>query len=273
LASLGSPVGFIGKVADDRLGRSFGEGIHGLGVVFKGPAGSGRPASTDPSAASVIGTGRSLILVTPDADRTMCTSLGVSADLTSDDVDPALIGRAKVTYLEGYLFDRPAAKDAFRYAIKVAHDAGRKVAMSLSDSFCVQRHQVDFLDLVDGPLDILFANSDEVRALAGTEDLDAAIDRVRRAGLTVTITLGAEGALVFEGADPVERVSAWPPPAILDTTGAGDLYAAGFLHGLTAGLPLVQCARLGSVAASECISHVGATPETNLAALVDQALR
>lgn len=269
LASLGSQAGFIGKVASDRLGRSFARDIRALGVTFPDADSGTLPGQT---ATPVDGTGRCLILITPDADRTMCTSLGISAALSSEDIDTELVSRAKVTYLEGYLFDPPPAKDAFRYAIKVAHDAGRKVAMSLSDPFCVERHRADFLDLVDGPLDLLFGNADELRSLAEVDDLEEAILRVRRAGLIVTVTLGAEGALVFDGGGDIVRVAAVPVSAVVDTTGAGDLYAAGFLHGFSGGHPLERCARIGAVAAAECIAHVGARPEVSLAGLVAETL-
>ena len=261
LASLGSRTGFIGRVADDALGRSFAEDITGLGVAFSSPGSRSR------SQVAATGTGRCLILVTPDADRTMCTSLGISASFDSKDIDADLLGRAKVTYLEGYLFDLPPAKDAFRGAIKISHDAGRRVAMSLSDPFCVERHRDDFSELVDGPIDLLFGNADEVRSLTGTEDLAAACERLRRPGLTVTVTLGADGAVVFDEHTDVVRVPASPVPSVVDTTGAGDLYAAGFLHGFTTGLPLERCAHLGAVAAAECIAHIGARPQVDLSAL------
>jgi sugar/nucleoside kinase (ribokinase family) len=260
LASLGARAGFIGRVASDRLGNAFTADIQSLGVRV----GSPRPVA----AASGVGTGRCLILVTPDADRTMCTSLGVAADLDGGDIDPELVGGALVTYLEGYLFDQGPAKQAFRRAIAVAHGAGRKVAMSLSDSFCVERHGDDFRDLVSSELDLLFSNEEEICSLAGIDDVEAACRRFRRAGLTTTVTLGAAGALVWAGDDPGPlRVPAATVAHVVDTTGAGDLYAAGFLCGYTRGLDLGRCSQLGAIGAAEVISHFGARPEANLAVL------
>jgi sugar/nucleoside kinase (ribokinase family) len=255
LASFGAPAGFIGRIAGDRLGDVFGREIGSLGVAFGGSRSEG------------TGTGRCLILVTPDADRTMCTSLGAAAELDAQDIDVDLVERASVTYLEGYLFDLPPAKDAFRKAITVAHGAGRRAAMSLSDPFCVERHRDDFLSLVHSELDLLFANAEEVCQLTGAEDVEEACRRLRRPGLTVTVTCGADGALAFEGDGPVIAVKAAPVARVVDTTGAGDLYAAGFLHGWTQGLGLERCARLGAIAAAEIISHLGARPEADLAEL------
>jgi sugar/nucleoside kinase (ribokinase family) len=260
LASLGCATGFIGKIADDRLGHVFAHDIGSLGVVF----GGGR--SRD------VGTGRCLILVTPDADRTMCTSLGAAAELEADDVDVALVERGAVTYLEGYLFDLAPAKEAFRLAISVAHRAGRRVAMSLSDPFCVTRHHDDFASLVASDLDLLFANADEICELAGVDDVDQACARLRRPGLTVTVTMGAAGAVAFADDGPVVRAPAVEVDRVVDTTGAGDLYAAGFLCGWTRGWGLDRCAGLGAIAAAEIISHLGARPEVDLAELAGPAL-
>ncbi|HWW52726.1 MAG TPA: adenosine kinase [Acidimicrobiales bacterium] len=260
LAALGAPAAFIGRVADDRLGKIFGHDIGSLGVVFGGTRSVGS------------GTGRCLILVTPDADRTMCTSLGVAAELDSDDIDESLVERAAVTYLEGYLFDLPPAKEAFRRAISVAHRAGRRVAMSLSDPFCVTRHRNDFAALVDSELDLLFANADEVCELTGVDDVEEACGRLRRPGLTVTVTRGALGAVTFAGDGPVVQVPAVAVDRVVDTTGAGDLYAAGYLFGWTRSLSPERCARLGAIAAAEIISHLGARPEADLAALAAPTL-
>ena len=260
LAALGARVAFIGRVADDRLGKIFGHDIASLGVVFGG-------THSDES-----GTGRSLVLVTPDADRTMCTSLGVAAQLDSDDIDETLVERAAVTYLEGYLFDLPPAKEAFRHAITVAHVAGRRVAMSLSDPFCVTRHRADFAALVESELDLLFANAEEVCELTGVEDFGEACSRLRRPGLTVTVTRGALGAVTFSGDGPLVEVAAEAVDRVVDTTGAGDLYAAGYLFGWTRGLSLDRCARLGAIAAAEIIGHLGARPEADLAALAAATL-
>jgi sugar/nucleoside kinase (ribokinase family) len=252
IASLGGRSGFIGKVKDDTLGRIFRHDITAAGVTFRTPAASDGPA-----------TGTCLILVTGDAQRTMNTFLGACGDLEPGDIDRGLIESANVTYLEGYLFDRPPAQAAFRLAAEIAHEAGRKVALSLSDRFCVDRHRAAFLELVDHHIDILFANEGELLALFETGDVDAAIARL--AGMTslAVVTRGAEGSLIVAPEGTI-AVPAAPVGRIVDTTGAGDLYAAGFLHALTQGRPLAECGRLGSLAAAEIISHYGARPETPL---------
>jgi len=258
LASMGARTGFIGRVADDRFGAVFADDLRELGVSF----GSGRLARGPEWA-----TGRCLILVTPDADRTMCTTLGVAAHLGPEDVDGDLVSRSKVTYLEGYLWDEPVAKAAIRTAIAAAHDAGRKVAMSLSDPFCVERHREAWAAMASTDLDILFGNESELCSLAEVDDLEEACRRVRRPGLLVTVTRGARGAWAFDGDGPIISVDAHEPPQVVDTTGAGDLYAAGFLHGLVRGRDLEACARLGGLTAAEVISHVGARPEADLVEL------
>ena len=255
LASLGARAGFIGKVADDRLGSVFGADLASLGVEFERASGPG-------------GTGRSLILVTPDADRTMCTTLGVAATLGPDDLDHDLIASAQITYLEGYLWDEPQAKAAFRRAIGVAHEAGGRVAMSMSDPFCVDRHRVEYAALAADQLDLLLGNEAELCSLMEVDDLSEACRRVRRPGLTVSVTRGPLGAWMFEGADgPIVEVPVEGSPAVVDTTGAGDLFAAGLLFGMTRGFELEACARLGNLAAGEVISHVGARPNGSLAEL------
>ncbi|HVM68095.1 MAG TPA: adenosine kinase [Acidimicrobiales bacterium] len=255
LASLGARTGFIGKVADDRFGAVFEADLTALGVEFGRANGTGA-------------TGRCLILITPDADRTMCTTLGVAATLGPDDLDDGLIARSSVTYLEGYLWDEPQAKDAFRRAITVAHGAGRRVAMSMSDPFCVERHRGEFAALAADHLDILFGNEAELCSLMEVDDLAEAVRRVRRPGLLVSVTRGPLGAWVFEGTDgPVAQVPVEGSPDVVDTTGAGDLFAAGFLYGLCRGSDLEACARLGNLTASEVISHVGARPERDLGTL------
>jgi len=255
LASLGARAGFIGKVADDRFGGVFAADLDALGVTFARALGPG-------------GTGRSLILITPDADRTMCTTLAAAATLGPDDLDDALIAAAAVTYLEGYLWDEPQAKEAFRRAISVAHDAGRRVAMSMSDPFCVARHRREFAHLAADHLDIILGNDTELCSLMEVDDLAAACEKVRRPGLIVSVTRGPRGAWVFEGLDgPVVDVPVEGAPRVVDTTGAGDLFAAGFLYGLTRSADLETCARLGNLSAAEVISHVGARPEVPLASL------
>jgi sugar/nucleoside kinase (ribokinase family) len=197
----------------------------------------------------------------------MNTFLGACVDLTPDDIDEALVASAGITYLEGYLFDPPAAKEAFRKAAKIARDAGRKVALSLSDSFCVHRYRHEFLDLIAEHIDILFANEAEIEALYGVADVDAAADTLADQVEIAAITLGAEGSLLIRGSERV-RVPAAPVDKVVDTTGAGDLYAAGVLFGLSRGESLAECGRLGSIAAGEIISHYGARPLTALAKLI-----
>jgi len=258
LASLGTGAGFIGRVADDRLGVVFTADLEALGVAF-----GGRVVVGDG------GTGRCLILVTPDADRTMCTSLGVAAQLGPADLDLDLIRRSAVTYLEGYLWDEPQAKDAYRTAISTAHGAGRLAAMSMSDPFCVDRHRGEFARLAARDLDIVFGNESELCSLMEVDDLERACALIRRPGLLVSVTRGAKGAWVFEGEEgAIVDVSVHGTPTVVDTTGAGDLYAAGFLFGLTAGRDLATCARLGNAAAAEVISHMGARPETDLLSVI-----
>jgi sugar/nucleoside kinase (ribokinase family) len=255
-ASLGSRVAYIGRVRDDQLGAIFTHDIRAAGVDF-----ATRPATEGP------GTARCLVMVTPDAQRTMCTYLGASVGLGRADVDPDLVARAQVTYLEGYLWDPPEAKEAFRAAIGAARAAGRRVALTLSDPFCVERHRAEFLALVEDDVDVLFANRDEIMALFEADDLESAIAAVRaRAGVTA-ITLSEHGSLVVSRGE-VTAVPAAPAERVVDTTGAGDLYAAGFLHALTEGRPLADCARIGGIAAAEVIGHVGARPEADLRRLV-----
>jgi sugar/nucleoside kinase (ribokinase family) len=255
IASFGGKAGFIGKVADDELGRIFGHDIRAVGVTFRTPP----TAGGNPTA-------RSLILVTPDGERTMNTFLGVSPELDHGEVDANLVTAAKVVYLEGYLFDRPEAKAAFRQAAKLAKGAGRKVALTLSDSFCVERHRAEFLDLIRGDVDILFANESEITALYRVASFDEAARLARVDSELAILTRSAKGSLILSGEKAVS-VAPEPVARVVDTTGAGDLYAAGFLFGYTAGKSLDICGRLGSLAAAEIISHVGARPETALAKL------
>ena len=256
LASLGGRGAYVGKVRDDDLGRIFAHDLRALGVRF----------DTAPAAAGP-GTARCLVLVSPDAQRTMATYLGACVGLGPDDVDEDLVAAAKVTYLEGYLWDPPGAKQAFRKAIAAARAAGRRVALSLSDAFCVERWRDEFLDLLDGSVDILFANETEIVSLFEASDFDAALQKARGRVPLAALTRSAKGSVVLAG-DEVHIVDAAPVSRVVDTTGAGDLYAAGFLFGLTRDLPPATCARLGGIAAAEVISHVGARPETALSGLV-----
>ncbi|HVM51733.1 MAG TPA: adenosine kinase [Acidimicrobiales bacterium] len=255
LASLGGRGGFIGRVRDDQLGTVFAHDIRSVGIEFPVP-----PATTGSP------TGRSLIIVSSDAERTMNTLLGAAAELGPDDVDAAFVARAQVTYLEGYLFDRELAGQAFEKAAAAAHNAGRLVALTLSDSFCVERFLTAFRGLVSDVVDILFGNEDELCLLYETDDAMEALGHAERVCDLVVMTRSADGSVVSKRGQRLE-VAAEPVPRVVDTTGAGDLYAAGFLYGLTHGHDLATSARLGSIAAAEVISHVGARPETVLAGL------
>ena len=258
LASLGSRGAFIGKVRNDQLGGIFQHDIRAAGVAFQTPAATDGPP-----------TARCLIFVTADAQRTMGTFLGVSVDLGPGDLDRAVIEAAKVTYLEGYLWDAPDAKAAFQAAAEMAHEARRKVALTLSDPFCVERHRDSFLELIGGHVDLLFANEDEICSLYQVENFDRALQEVRGHCEIAALTRGDKGSVVLAGGD-VHVVDAAPVDKVIDTTGAGDLYAAGFLHGYTRGKGLYDCGRIGSLAAAEAISHYGARPETVLADVVSQ---
>ena len=213
-----------------------------------------------------------MILVTPDAERTMNTYLGACQELTPADVDPHLIQRAKVTYMEGYLWDPPLAKEAFLKAARIAHEAGQEVSLTLSDSFCVQRYLSEFQDLVRNHVDILFANTSEILALWETDDWDEAVRQTRQHCDLAALTRSDKGSVIVT-ADEVHEIPAWPVDKVVDLTGAGDLYAAGFLYGYTHGRDFAACGRIASLAAGEAISHVGARPETPLAELVLQRLR
>ncbi|MHB8682002.1 MAG: adenosine kinase [Acidimicrobiales bacterium] len=265
VAALGGRAGFIGKVADDELGEVFLHDIRAAGVVT--PA-SWRPAPAD--AAADRATGRCLVLVTPDGERTMATHLGVASTLGPDDVDDDLVAAAAVVYIEGYLWDLGPAKAAIRRAVEVAHAADVLVALSLSDPFCVERHQKEFLGLLHGEVDVLFANEDEVRLLFGARDFEGAVDAVEETGVLAALTRGAAGAVVVDAAGP-RSVPATPVPAVVDTTGAGDLFAAGFLYGLTHGRDPGDCARLAALCAGEVISHLGARPQADRRRLAGDA--
>ena len=244
-AGLGARVAYLGRVAEDQLGAVFRHDIAAAGVHFPtAPLVGGAP------------TARSMILVTPDGQRTMNTYLGACVAFGVAQVDEAAVADAAVTYMEGYLYDEPAAQAAFRHAAAVAHGAGRKVSLTLSDSFCVDRHRAAFLDLVRGHIDILFANESEICALYECNDLADAIARVRGEVALAAITRAGDGSIVVRGAETVEVAA--EPTQLVDSTGAGDVYAAGFLAALTAGHDLAACGRLGSIAAAEIISHYGA---------------
>lgn len=256
IASFGARGAYIGKVRNDQLGAVFGHDMKSIGVAFDTPK-----AKSGPS------TARCLILITPDAQRTMNTYLGACTGLSPDDIDPALVGSAAVTYVEGYLWDAPAAKQAVLKAFEASHAQGRLVSITLSDSFCVHRYRSEFRDLVRNKIDILFGNEAEIKALYEVETFEEAMEAVRREAKIAALTRSEKGSIVIKGSETWE-VPASPAARIIDTTGAGDLYAAGFLFGYTHAKPLAECARLGGVAAAEIISHVGARPEQALRELI-----
>lgn len=260
VASLGGSGAFIGKVHADALGGVFAHDIRAAGVTFETPQSSDGPP-----------TARCLVFVAPDAQRTMATYLGACVELGPDDIAQDVVAGAQVTYLEGYLWDPPLAKEAFRQAIKVAHAAGRKTALTLSDSFCVDRYREEFLALLNHDIDILFANEDELKSLYQVDSFDDALQKVRGHCEVAALTRSALGSVVLRG-DEVHVVDAVVPDKLVDTTGAGDLYAAGFLFGLTHGHDLRTCGQIGSIAAGEIISHFGARPETPLNELVKRVL-
>jgi sugar/nucleoside kinase (ribokinase family) len=257
IASFGGRAAYIGRVFDDQLGAVFAHDLRASGAVFRSaPATEGPP------------TGRCLIVVTPDAQRTMNTYLGASEFLGPEDVDGDLIAAAKVTYLEGYLFDRPEAQEAYWKASRIAHDAGRQVSLTLSDTFCVERHKQAWRSLVTDQVDILFANEGEAKALYDVDTLDEVLEHVKADVEIGAVTCGPRGSLVVHAGEVID-VAAHLTEHVIDTTGAGDLYAAGFLYGLTSGRDLDACGRLGSVAATEVLATTGPRPVRSLAQVVD----
>ena len=260
LGSFGATVAFIGRVRDDQLGKVYTHDLRSLGVYF-----DVAPATDGPA------TGRCLVMVTPDAHRTQCTYLGASTFIGPEDVDADVVARARVTYLEGYLWDQPAAKDAIRKAATTARAAGQQVAFTLSDPFCVDRHRDEFRSLVTDEIDILFGNEAEICSLYEVEDFDTALQLLRHHCRVGALTRSERGSVVIAG-DEVHVIDADPVEHLLDTTGAGDQYAAGFLYGLTHGYDLATCGRLGSVAAAEVISHFGPRPAVSLAKLAERVI-
>jgi sugar/nucleoside kinase (ribokinase family) len=261
LASLGGNGAFIGKVRNDQLGGIFRHDIQAAGVTFLTP-----PAQSGPP------TARCLIFVTPDAQRTMQTYLGACAELVPGDVDTDSVASAKMTYLEGYMWDRTEAREAFLKAAGIAHEAGRKVVLSLSDPLCADRHRAEFRDLVEHHVDILFANEAEIVSLYQSRGFDEALQHVRDFCEIAVLTRSERGSVILSG-DEVHIVDAEPVAEVVDTTGAGDAYAGGFLHALGRGRDLASCGRIASIAAAEVISHFGARPETQLSDFVKERMR
>jgi sugar/nucleoside kinase (ribokinase family) len=256
VASFGARGAFIGKVKDDELGRVFAHDIRAAGVAYDTP-----PASDGPS------TARCYVLVTPDGERTMNTYLGAAQDLHPNDIDADAIAASSIVYLEGYLWDPPKAKEAFLKAAEIAHGAEREVALTLSDAFCVDRYRAEFLDLIrSGTVDLVFANERELHSLYETADFDSALNALRNDAKLAVVTRSEKGCLVVSRAE-TEAVPASPIARVVDATGAGDLFAAGFLVGLSRGTDRRNAARLGALAAAEVIQHVGARPATSLRAL------
>lgn len=264
VAMLGGKAGYVGKVAADDLGEVFAHDIGAAGVDL------GRLAVTKvaPGPSPDTATGRCLILVTEDGERTMATHLGVASTLGPEDLDEELVSLAQVVYLEGYLWDVDSAKAAMRRAMEVAHGSDSLVALTVSDPFCVKRHQREFLDLLKGDVDVLFANEEEAVMLFGSPTFDAAVSAAESTGLLVAITRGPEGSVVVGAGDAI-AVPAAAVDRVVDTTGAGDLYAAGFLYGLTHGNEPQECAQLGGLCAAEVISHIGARPQADLRDLLE----
>ncbi|MCY4407737.1 MAG: adenosine kinase [Rhodospirillaceae bacterium] len=257
VARLGGAAGYVGKVRDDAAGAVFRSDIEAAGVSFPTPA-----------AADGAATARCLVFVTPDAQRTMTTYLGACVELGPADIDPDFIARARLLYMEGYLWDPPAAKDAFRKALGIAHAAGGRVCLSLSDSFCVDRHRAELRDLVANHIDVLFANEDEAMSLYEVGDFDTALAAARSDCAVAALTRSAKGSVVA-GEGAVHTIEAAPVGRVVDTTGAGDLYAAGFLSGLARGFDLARCGRLATLTAGEILGHYGARPEADIAPFVE----
>ncbi len=260
VAALHGTAAFIGKVCNDELGMVFRHDIQAAGVTFDtSPAFDGAP------------TARCLVFVTPDAQRTMQTFLGACVELGPDDIESDLVESAKITYLEGYLWDPPQAKEAFVKAAELANQAGRKVALTLSDPFCVDRHREEFLGLVQNHIDILFANEAEIESLYQVDSFDDALQEVRRVCEVAALTRSERGSVIVAN-DEVHVIDADPVEQVVDTTGAGDLYASGVLYGLTNGYNLRDCGRIGGIAAAEVINHDGARPSMGLAQMVQEKL-
>jgi sugar/nucleoside kinase (ribokinase family) len=259
IANLGARAAYIGKVKDDQIGRLYVHDIRAAGVAFETAPAPGGPA-----------TGCSYILVTPDGERTMNTYLGAAQDLTPADIDAAQIAASAIVYLEGYLWDPASAKEAFVKASTIAHGAGRQVALTMSDSFCVDRYRDEFLGLMrNGTADLIFANEAELRSLYQTQDFDAALKQLRK-DVKLGIVTRSEKGCVVASSEGVISVAAFPIQKLVDTTGAGDLFAAGFLFGLVRGAGYEKAGMLGGLAAAEVIQHIGARPQVSLKELAQK---
>jgi len=254
IASFGGRAAYFGKVKKDQLGDIYRHDMRAQGVTFDSVAASDGPA-----------TARSFILVTPEGERTMNTYLGACVNLTTADIDEDTVASARVTYMEGYLWDRPEAKEAFKRAAKIARKAGQMTSITLSDSFCVERHRDSFLELIRNDIDIVFANEAEIKSLYQTQNFDGAMRAIQKDCPIAVLTRSAEGCVIVKG-DTINASPAFPVTKVVDVTGAGDLFASGFLYGFTCGKSLPQCAQLGALAAAEVISHIGARPEVTLQA-------
>lgn len=261
MANLGLPVGFIGKVKNDQLGAVFTHDIRSVGVEF-----------TTAAAEEGLGTGRCLILVTPDGERTMSTSLGCAQHLTAEEIDANLLMRSDVFYIEGYMWHVPATKQAIVQGIQVTHRAGNRAALTLSDTFCVNSWRDEFVHLIENHIDLLFANENELTALAGTDDFDAALAWLQGKCEIAAITRSEKGAVILSGNSTIV-VPAEPVVKVVDATGAGDAYAGGFMAGLAQGKSLEICGRMGAICAAEVISHIGPRPEADLKKLVTERLQ
>ncbi len=261
VAQIGGKAAFIGRVRDDKLGEIFTEEISSTGTIFKTP-----PSSIGPS------TARCLIFVTPDAQRTMCTYLGASVLLESNDIDFSAVKEAKILYLEGYLWDNPAAKKAFIKAAEISKNAGRRVALSLSDSFCVNRHRESFIKLVEDHIDILFANEDEITTLYKTSSLNTALEKLKKKCNLAAITIGDKGSILISNGKEI-NINPFILGKAIDTTGAGDLYAGGFLKGLADGLKPELCAKIGSICAGQIVTQLGSRSNADLLNLINSHLQ
>jgi sugar/nucleoside kinase (ribokinase family) len=256
IASLGGKAAYIGKVRDDQLGEIFAHDMRATGVHFDTPASTDGPT-----------TARCLIIVTEDAQRSMNTYLGACVELTPEDIDADVVAASQVTYMEGYLYDPPKAKEAFRRASEIAHAAGRKVSLTLSDSFCVDRYRDEFREFIENHVDILFGNEDEIKSLYQVDSFDDAFQHLRGVCEIAALTRSEKGAVIVAG-DEIHVLDAAPVQKVVDTTGAGDLYAAGFLFGITNGKSIKEAHRIGAIAAADIISQYGARPSKALKNLI-----